>query len=243
MKFKLTILLIFLTSCTAGQYSSSSSKSFVTKGFAYIYNEKDFNNKILKRKLDNQKFQIALHNTRIGSPIKITNLKTNESIVVKNTKSFQFPEFYKILITQPVANKINLKKDLPLVEIIELKKNKSFVAKKTVIYNEEKKIANKAPIENIKIDNISKDKKKKIKDKREKLFIVIGEFYSKKSAINLKKRITNELINYNIKKLTIITKKTNKISLLSGPYNSINSLKNDYIQLKNFGFEDLEVSY
>ena len=36
-------------------------------------------------------------------------------------------------------------------------------------------------------------------------------------------------------------KKSNKTSLLSGPYKSINSMKNDYIQLNNFGFEELDI--
>ena len=37
-------------------------------------------------------------------------------------------------------------------------------------------------------------------------------------------------------------KNKNKIRLLSGPYRSINLMKNDYIQLKNFGFEELDIS-
>ena len=32
-------------------------------------------------------------------------------------------------------------------------------------------------------------------------------------------------------------KSKNKLSLLSGPYNSINLMKNDYIQLKKFGYD------
>ena len=128
-----------------------------------------------------------------------------------------------------------------MVEVIEVKKNKSFVAKKTIIYNEEKKIPNKAPVETVTINNISiskKDTKKIIKDK---LYIVIGEFYSSNSALFLKKRIINELTSFNSKKLYIKSKKSNKIPLLSGPYNSINSMKNDYIQLKKFGFEDTKL--
>ena len=70
----------------------------------------------------------------------------------------------------------------------------------------------------------------------------ISEFYSKNSAFLLKKRITQELINFDSKKLYIKSKKSNKITLLSGPYNSINSMKNDYIQLKKFGFEELDIS-
>ena len=77
---------------------------------------------------------------------------------------------------------------------------------------------------------------------KEKFYIIVGEFYSKESAFFLKKRITNELTSFNSKKLYVKSKKSNKITLLSGPYNSINSMKNDYIQLKNFGFEELDIS-
>ena len=40
-----------------------------------------------------------------------------------------------------------------------------------------------------------------------------------------------------------IVKKSNKESdLISGPYKPINLMKNDYIQLKKFGFEDLDIT-
>ena len=75
--------------------------------------------------------------------IKIINPKNNETIVLKNIKRIKYPDFYKILITKPVAEKLNLDPNLPLLEIIEVKKNKSFVAEKAKIYNEEKKIPSK----------------------------------------------------------------------------------------------------
>ena len=43
-----------------------------------------------------------------------------------------------MLITKSLADKLNLNYNLPLVEVIEIKKNKSFVAKKAEIFNEEK---------------------------------------------------------------------------------------------------------
>ena len=173
--------------------------------------------------------------------IKIINIKTNESIILRNNKKFQYPEFYKILITEPVANELNLSKDVPLVEIIEVKKNKSFIAKKTKIFKEEEKIHSNAPVETVIINNISKHKKNNKKVIKDKFHIVIAEFYSKNSAYLLKKRITQELTNFDSKKLYIKSKKSNKITLLSGPYTSINLMKNDYIQLKNFGFEELDI--
>ena len=241
MKYKIIILIFFLTSCAQNYSKTNLNQPFISKGFAYIYNDEDFVDKIIKKKLDNNSLQIAHNKLRPGTLIKIINVKTNESIIVKNTKRFQYPDFYKILITKAVADELNLKADLPLVEVIELKKNKSFIAKEAKIFKEEEKIHNNAPVETVKIDNISKNNNKDTNVK-EKFYIIIAEFYSKNSASLLKERINKELTNFDDKKLFINTKKSNKISLLSGPYNSINLMKNDYILLKKFGFEELDIS-
>ena len=45
-----------------------------------------------------------------------------------------------------------------------------------------------------------------------------------------------------IKKLKILRKSNKKINLFSGPYNSINLVKNDYTKLAEFGFEDLDIT-
>ena len=241
MKFKLIIFLLFLCSCTQNINKAKIKQPFTSKGFAYIYSEEDYNNKLIKRKLNNELLQIAHSNLRIGSLIKISNPKTDNSIILKNNKRFSYSNFYKILITEPVAKALQLDPDKPFVEIIELKKNKSFIAKKTKIYNEEKKVHSNAPVETVKIDNISINKSKK-KITKDEYFIVIGEFYSRNSAVFLKKRITTELPSFNSKKMYIKSSNLNKINLLSGPYNSINVMKKDYIQLEKFGFEELDIS-
>ena len=46
---------------------------------------------------------------------------------------------------------------------------------------------------------------------------------------------------YDIKKLKIIKKSNKQIDLISGPYNAINLIKNDYIILRDFGFEQLDI--
>ena len=243
MKYKFFILvLFFLTSCAQTLSNSKLKQTYSAKGFAYVYNEEDFVNKLIDKELDNNSLQIAHDKLRPGTLIKIINIKTNDSIILKNNKRFKYPEFYKILITEPVARKINLQLDSPMVEVIEVKKNKSFVAEKTKIYKEEEKIYSNAPVETVTINNISKNKNIKNKGIKDKLYINIAEFYSKQSAFLLKKRITKELTKFNSKKLFITSKKTNKTTLLSGPYSSINLMKNDYILLKNFGFEELDIS-
>ena len=242
MKFKLTILFLLFTSCAQNYTNSELKKPYNAKGFAYIYNDEDFLNKIIKNKLDKNSLQIAHNKLRPGSLIKIINVKTNDSITLKNNKKLQYPDFYKILMTKPVADKLNLQKDTDIIEVIEVKKNKSFVAKKSKIFKEEEKIHSNAPVENVIINNISKNKGTKNKVAKNKFYIIIAEFYSKNSASLLKKRITDELVNFDSKKLYIRSKKSNIITLLSGPYNSINLMKNDYIQLKKFGFEELDIS-
>ena len=62
------------------------------------------------------------------------------------SKKSRYPIFYEILITNPIAKEINLNKEVPYVEIEEVKKNKSFVAQEAKIFNEEKNTF-KAPVE------------------------------------------------------------------------------------------------
>ena len=139
MKFRLIILILFISSCSPHLSTFNQKINYAAKGFAYIYNDNDFNNKIIKGKMNNQLMQISHQNLRTGTLVKISNPKNSESIVLKNIKRIKYPDFYKILITKPVAEKLNLDTDLPILEIIEIKKNKSFIAEKAKIYNEEKK--------------------------------------------------------------------------------------------------------
>ena len=82
-----------------------------------------------------------------------------------------------------MAEKLKLNLQLPIVEIIEVKKNKSFIAKK-LKFLKKKKIHNNAPIASVQINNISKNKITNKKNKNDKFYIIIASFYSAKSAQN-----------------------------------------------------------
>ena len=242
MKFRLLLIIFLISSCSQNFTNNKSKTSFTSEGFAYIFSENDFDNRVIKKRLDNNLLQIAHNKLRVGTSIKLINPITKDSIILKNKKNINFPKFYKIMITEPVATELNLKKDLPIIELIEIKKNKSFIAKKTETHNEEKNIHSNAPVESVKIDNISKNKNIKKKKTKNDFNIIIAEFYSRESAILLKKRIIKELTNFESNKLYIKSKKMNEIRLLSGPYSSINLMKNDYIKLEKFGFEELDIT-
>tara|TARA_B100000242_G_scaffold259174_1_gene203846 strand:- start:1098 stop:1841 length:744 start_codon:yes stop_codon:yes gene_type:complete len=243
MKFKLLFsILFFLVSCTTSSKLYNKTP-FNSSGFAYIYNDNDYENNLIKGKLDNTKLEISNSELKLNSLIKITNPKTKESMVLKNTKKIEYPDFYKIIITEKVAKKLNINAELPFVEISEIKKNKSFVAKKAKIFNEEKKLPSNAPVTSVEISNISKNKDFKNNQKKEEFFILIGSFSQKTVAEYLKNRIIKEIPNYNSKNLRIIKKSNTENNLLSGPYYTINLMKNDYILLKNLGFEELNIVY
>ena len=233
MRFRFLILILLFFSCTPYPTTLNLKQPYSAKGIAYIYNENDFNEKIIKGKMNNDVLQISHQNLKTGTLLKITNPINNESLVLKNIKRIKYPDFYKVLITKSVAEKLNLKINLPILEIEEIKKNKSFVAKKAKIYSEEKKISSKAPVTSVHISNISKNKKSSYKKEKEEIYILIGSFYSFDTAKFLKQRIVKEFPDIGHQKLKIKKINIKKTQVISGPYTSVNSLKNDYINLKN----------
>ena len=205
MKFKFLIFILLLTSCNGNIQSLQNKQPYTAKGFAYIFNENDYENKIIRGRLDNSKLEISHSGLRINSLIKLINPKTNDSLTIKNSRKSNYPDFYKILISVKVAKKLNIDPDLPFIEIIEIKKNKSFVAKKAKIFNEEKKISSNAPVTSVSISNISRDKSHKKNKKKENILnILIASFYSEETAQFLKKRIIKEIPDIDVQKLKII---------------------------------------
>ena len=104
-----------------------------------------------------------------------------------------------------------------------------------------KKIPSNAPVTSVKISNISKNKMMKNKDTNENIYIHIATFYSKDIAKFLKQRIVKELSEFDSKKLKVKQINNKETQVISGPYTAINLLKNDYIKLRDFGFEELDI--
>ena len=241
MKFKYLTLIFFLLSCTNNSFEKSNvSTSKISNGFALIYNESDFENKIISSKLNSDKIEAAHNKYKKNSIIIITNPVNKKSLQLAISKKINYPDFYKVIITKELSEKLNLDPNMPFVEVERRVKNKSFIAKKAVTYSEEQNVLTKAPVAKIKINNISKSSNDKSKKKSDvKFSIIIGEFYSKKWASSL----IELLINENIKKevFSIKTLGKNNYQLIAGPYTSINTLKNDYFKLNRYGFDNLDI--
>ena len=241
MRFNLLIISLLLFSCSNGSLSNKNNTiPYTAKGFALIYNENDFEKKIISAKLDSSKIEIGHHQLKKNSYVVITNPINKKSVTLKVSKKVKYPDFFKVLITDKLAKKLNIDPKMPYVEIEKRIKNKSFVAKKAVTYNEEKNVLTKAPVTKVKINDISRDNSNSNKNKlSNKYSIIIGNFYSKKWTASLIDLLENE----NIKKEVFKVKKlgTNNYQLLAGPYSSINALKSDYFKLNKYGFDNLDL--
>ena len=175
--------------------------------------------------------------------MKITNPYNNKSIDIKIISNASFPKIYKLVINKKISNYLELNLNEPFVEFSETKINETFIAKKAEMYEEEKKVAKKAPIKVVKVENISKttNVNKVIKNiSNEKLYlIIISDFYYQSSAKNLFEKLKKEK---NIDKLTIKKVKNNKFRLSSGPFKSFMALKDSYLSLNSLGFDDLDIN-
>ena len=128
----------------------------------------------------------------------------------------------------------------PYIDLVLISQNSTFVAKKAKTFDEEKKVAEKAPVDGITIDNLGIEPNVERDEKKQKFLysIKIADFYYKDSAENMIKRIIHEtsLKNSTIKKLS-----NTKYRVLLGPFNDIKKLENSFNKIKSLNFENLEI--
>ena len=116
-----------------------------------------------------------------------------------------------------------------------------FIAKKAKTFNEERKVAEKAPVDGIQIDNLGEtieQQNKTLKNTIFKYSIKIADFYYKDSAKNMTDRIINET---NIKNPIIKTISNTKYRVLLGPFNDIKKLEESFNDIKSLNFENIEI--
>ena len=144
------------------------------------------------------------------------------------------------MITSRIANELSINLDEPYVDLVLISENSTFIAKKAKTFDEEKNVAEKAPVDGITIDNLGTELNKKNKVKKNNFLysIKIADFYYKDSAENMILRIKNEtnLKNPLIKKLS----KT-KYRVLLGPFSDIKKLEQSFDEIKLLEFDNLEI--
>jgi len=214
--------------------------SFINKGFALIYEENLFIDKQVKGKIDDRSLVIFQKNLKKDTSVKITNLINSKYLIAKIGKNVKYPFFYNSVISKRISDELDLDKDEPYIEIKEIVEGSSFIAKKAKTFDEEKKVADKAPVENVEIQEIGKNikKEKKIYKSNFNYIIKIADFYFIKSAKQMKSRIVKETT---IKKVQISKITNTKFRVFLGPYDNLNSLKKSFNAINVLGFDSIEI--
>ena len=240
----LFISTFFLYSCADYQVSKKIEKEekhyYSSSGFALIYEDNLYIEKVVNKKINNEDLRVMHSLLKINTPIKIINPENSKVIESKIYKKANYPKIFNVVISKKIASILELDVNNPYVEIIETKKNKTFIAKESNTFEEEKNVAGKAPVNKVKMDDLLKQQTKPEKklDKKSSFILVINDFYYIDSANNLRKLLIKKtkVDNISVKKIN-----NNKYRLFAGPFENFNALKTTYISLNNLGFENLNV--
>ncbi len=245
MKYKLisvTILSLLLISCESNIKNKSKINfdpipKYKNSGFALIYD----NSLSEIKKLENRSLTIYHKNLKKKSLVKITNPKNGNSLIaeVKSNK-VKFSSFYNSVLSARIAEELELDLHEPYIELILISKNTTFVAKKAKTFDEERSVAEKAPIEGIQINDLNSKKKKKKKVKKENFSysIKIADFYYENTAEIMRDRIIKET---SMKSLKIMRLSPTKYRVLIGPFNDIKTLRKSFEKIDLLNFENLEI--
>lgn len=238
------IILFFFYGCdqsTKNNFLKDNIKienRYQNSGFALIYDDNSAKTKALEpRSLD------IYHKTlKKKSMIKITNPKNGKSLIanVKSNK-VKFSEFYNSIISDRIVEDLELDREDPFIKIVLISKNSMFVAKKTKTFDEEKNVAEKAPVLEIGIKDLSDNKTAKVKKPEISIFkyvIKLGDFYFYDSAMSLKQRVKNE---FKVNEVKINKLSKTKFRVYLGPYDNLNSLKNAFNKISILNFENIEI--
>ncbi len=239
----LTIFLIlFLTACQQFDndkkvINNSNYLKYSNTGFTLIYDEQLKKDNKISKKIDDRALVIFHKKIKKNSFVKITNPANNKSIIAKViSNNAQFSDFYNSVITTRIANDLSIDLDEPYIDLVLISENSTFIAKKAKTFDEEKNVAEKAPVDGITIDNLGDDLNKKNKVKKHNFLysIKIADFYYKDSAENMILRIKKET---NLKNLLIKKLSKTKYRVLLGPFSDIKKLEQSFDEIKLLEFE------
>ena len=246
-KSLLIVLFIFLLGCEQNNLNKNTvNQEIMTKyknsGFALVYNPMLKKEKKISKKIDNRSLLIFHKNLKKNSFVKITNPVNQKTVIAEViSNNVKFSDFYNSVITSRIAEELSLNLNEPYINLVLISQNSTFVAKKAKTFNEEKKVAEKAPVDGIQIDNLGEINQPKNETIKEEIFsysIKIADFYYKDSAKNMSDRIINET---NIRNPLIKTISNTKYRVLLGPFNDIKKLEDSFNEIKSLDFENIEI--
>ena len=243
----LIVFFIFLVGCEQNNLKKDVvnreiMSKYKNSGFTLVYDPVLKKEKKISKKIDNKSLFIFHKNLKKNSFVKITNPINQKTVIAEViSNKVRFSDFYNSVITSRIADELSLDLNEPYIDLVLISQNSTFIAKKAKTYNEEKKVAEKAPVDGIQIDNLGDVNQLKNEAKKDNIFsysIKIADFYYKDSAKNMSDRIIDET---NITNPVIKTISNTKYRVLLGPFNDIKKLEDSFNEIKSLDFENIEI--
>ena len=197
----LIVFFIFLVGCEQNNLKKDVvnreiMSKYKNSGFTLVYDPVLKKEKKISKKIDNKSLFIFHKNLKKNSFVKITNPINQKTVIAEViSNKVRFSDFYNSVITSRIADELSLNLNEPYIDLVLISQNSTFIAKKAKTYNEEKKVAEKAPVDGIQIDNLGDVNQLKNEAKKDNIFsysIKIADFYYKDSAMNMSNRINDE---------------------------------------------------
>jgi len=242
MNYKILLIFLFIVSCTVKNEITKIKfdQSFENSGFALIYSNKLYENKLVSNRIEDRSLVIFQKNLKKNTSVKITNILNGKTLIATVGKKTKYPNFYNSVISKRIASDLEIDEAEPYLSIVEINQNSVFIANKSKTFEEEKKVAEKAPVVEIGIKNLNPDEEVKLnkKTKNFNYVIKIADFYYLETALLLKKRITEET---DIDKVKINELSKTNFRVYLGPYSDLNTLKNIFNKIYVIDFENIEI--
>ena len=247
MNYKYILIIFFFVISGCSTYTinnneiiSLNKNNFRNKGFALVYNDKLFKNKIISKKMDVRHLIFFQKNLKKGTTVRIKNFLINKTIIAKVGNKSKYPIFNNSVISNRISKEIDLDPYEPYVEIFEILNNSSFIVKKAKTFDEEKLVANKAPIDNISVNDLNSEvtKTKPVKQNKFDYTIKIADFYFENTALAMVDRIKKETP---VNKIGIQILSNIQYRVFLGPFNNINSLQKAFNGINVLKFENIEI--
>ena len=242
------ILFLFIYGCQAYDTDKQENvlinkKNFINRGFAIVYNDDLYNQKIVSKKIDSRSLIIFQKNLKKGTKVRVKNILNNKTIIANVGVNAKYPIFNNSVLSKRISKEIDLDLNNPYIEIVEILEKSLFIAKKAKTFEEEKQVANKAPIDEISVNNLNDNSKKikkieKVNNNKFNYIIKVADFYFEDTAFLMIKRIETETL---IKKAQVKKISNTQYRVFVGPFDNINSLQKVFNDINILQFENIEI--
>ena len=104
----------------AKNFQTKNEISYSSQGFALVYEDFLYSDKIVNKRLNNEKYHVLHSSLKAMTLVKIYNPENSKSVTAKVKSISDFPAIYSTVITKRIADDLNLDIENPYIEIVKI---------------------------------------------------------------------------------------------------------------------------